>query len=96
MPDPAATRHELEAEADTETDVKAMLLAGIEELQSNRGVMGRRRRPSGPKDHRSPVTSAPPCEPALTESTLRIPSVLNIPANALWMAAGRLLDAIAA
>lgn len=38
LPDPAATRHELEANADVETDVKAMLVAGIDELQNARGV----------------------------------------------------------
>lgn len=40
MPDPAATRHELEANADIETDAKAMLVAGIEELQIARGIIG--------------------------------------------------------
>lgn len=40
MPDPAITRHELEANADIETDTKAMLVAGIEELQNARGVIG--------------------------------------------------------
>lgn len=33
MPDPASTRHELEASADVETDVKANLVTGIHELQ---------------------------------------------------------------
>ena len=40
LPDPAATRHELEANADVETDVKAMLVAGIEELQNAREIIG--------------------------------------------------------
>ncbi len=40
MPDPAVTRHELEANADIETDLKAMLVAGIEELQNAQGVDG--------------------------------------------------------
>jgi len=40
LPDPAVTRHELEANADVETDVKAMLVAGIEELQNAREIIG--------------------------------------------------------
>lgn len=40
LPDPAVTRHELEADADIETDVKAMLVAGIEELQIAREIIG--------------------------------------------------------
>ena len=40
MPDPAVTRHELEANANIETDLKAMLVAGIEELQNARSVSG--------------------------------------------------------
>ena len=40
MPDPAVTRHELEANADIETDSKAMLVAGIEELQIAQGIVG--------------------------------------------------------
>ena len=40
MPDPAVTRHELEANADIETDSKAMLVAGIEELHIARGSIG--------------------------------------------------------
>jgi hypothetical protein len=40
MPDPAVTRYELEADADVETDVKALLVAGIEELQIAKAVVG--------------------------------------------------------
>lgn len=40
MPDPAVTRHELQANADVETDLKSMLVAGIEELQSARNIDG--------------------------------------------------------
>lgn len=40
MPDPAITRHELQANADVETGTKAMLVAGIEELQSAHNING--------------------------------------------------------
>lgn len=36
--DPAITREELQASADTETDVKALLIAGWEELQESQGA----------------------------------------------------------
>lgn len=67
MPDPAATRHELEADADGETDVKAMLLAGIEELQSSQKVMGLRASDMLDMIKNAPADVAPTLREALGE-----------------------------
>lgn len=68
MPDPAVTRHELQANADVETDLKAMLVAGIEELQSARSIdSGLRAADILDMIKNAPVDAAPTLRAALIE-----------------------------
>ncbi len=79
MPDPAVTRHELEANADVETDLKAMLVAGIEELQTAREIVGGLRASDILDMVKStPVDVAPTLRAALVEIAT-VPSMLPDP-----------------
>lgn len=78
MPDPAVTRHELEAAADVETDTKAMLVAGIDELQGASGISGGLRAVDILDMLRNaPVEAAPTLRAALAE--LASPAVFPDP-----------------
>lgn len=68
MPDPAVTRHELEANADIETDLKSMLVVGIEELQTARNIEhGLRAADILDMIRSMPVDAAPTLRAALVE-----------------------------